>query len=352
MKVTRFVALSLIVVLIYPASLSLASPIEERKFQLSQVKRAMDDLNLKLERAVEDFNQSESELGAVKKKLGQNQLKLEDAKIELNLKITNLSNRIKEAYKKGPFYSIYLIIRSKSLRELVENIYYLSLVIKSDNLLVSKLRISKQKFEDISKKLLAQKASKEILVNKVAAKKFEVENALSAKKRLLSSIKVDLARLQAEERERIKRIREEALRKLAANQPTARNYNGANNSGSQVVEIAKKYLGVPYRWGGTSPETGFDCSGFVWYVYSQVGVYLPRTSREQYNFLASKGQLVNEGNLHPGDLVFYGHGYVSDVKLYMGSGYVIGANGGQFIPGEVKILPLHYRSDYYAAGRP
>lgn len=352
MKAAKFtVIIIIIIILLASAPSAFSSKISEKKSQLANVTKNIEALNLKFEQAVEEYNQSISELGEVKKKLQQNRLKLEDAKIELNLKKANLSNRVKEAYKKGPLYPIFLIIKSSSLRELVENAYYISIVIKSDNLLVSKLRAAKQKVEKINAQLTEQKASKEILFNKVAANKYEIEDALSAKKRLLSLVKKDLARLQAEERERIRRTREEALRKIAQT-PTSGNYDGTNPSGSQVVEIAKKYLGVPYRWGGTSPQTGFDCSGFVWYVYSQVGVYLPRTSRQQYNYLASKGRLVSEKNLKPGDLVFYGRGYVSDVKIYMGAGYIIGASGGQFIPGEVKILPLHYRSDYFGAGRP
>lgn len=67
-----------------------------------------------------------------------------------------------------------------------------------------------------------------------------------------------------------------------------------------VVGVAKKHLGAPYRWGGSSPE-GFDCSGFVRYVYAQVGISLPHNAAEQYRH----GAPVSRDQLKPGDLVFF-----------------------------------------------
>jgi len=70
--------------------------------------------------------------------------------------------------------------------------------------------------------------------------------------------------------------------------------------GQRVVAIAKKHVGAPYRWGGSSPS-GFDCSGFVRYVYGQVGVELPHNAAQQYRL----GTPVARDQLEPGDLVFF-----------------------------------------------
>jgi len=75
---------------------------------------------------------------------------------------------------------------------------------------------------------------------------------------------------------------------------------GLDRSGRHVVEIALKHVGTPYRWGGASPE-GFDCSGFVRYVYSRVGVSLPHNAAKQYRY----GRPVPRDELQPGDLVFF-----------------------------------------------
>lgn len=90
---------------------------------------------------------------------------------------------------------------------------------------------------------------------------------------------------------------------------------------SRLINTAKKYIGVPYKWGGTTPK-GFDCSGFVQYVYNAHGITIPRTSSTQYYELKHK---VSKSDLQPGDLVFFntsGKG-VSHVGMYIGDGQFI-----------------------------
>lgn len=85
-----------------------------------------------------------------------------------------------------------------------------------------------------------------------------------------------------------------------------------------VLQRAFSLLGTPYRWGGTSPESGFDCSGLVGYVFRTIGIDLPRVSRA----MASEGTPVSDRNaLAEGDLVFFGRrGRVDHVGIYIGDG--------------------------------
>jgi len=85
---------------------------------------------------------------------------------------------------------------------------------------------------------------------------------------------------------------------------------------TSLCSIAERYLGAPYRWGGTTPAA-FDCSGFTRYVYARLGVRLPRTAREQYR----AGDPVKCGTWESGDLIFFdmSKGYVSHVGMYVGS---------------------------------
>ena len=87
----------------------------------------------------------------------------------------------------------------------------------------------------------------------------------------------------------------------------------------RVVRIAKRYLGVSYRWGGSSPWSGFDCSGLVKYVYGHVGIRLPRATAGQFH----RGRRVKTSNLQPGDLVFFNR--LGHVGMYIGRGKMIHA---------------------------
>ena len=89
--------------------------------------------------------------------------------------------------------------------------------------------------------------------------------------------------------------------------------------GIHLVETALPFVGTPYRFGGTSPVSGFDCSGFVQYVYAKWGVRIPRTAEQQFEV----GEKVSFLELQPGDLIFRANTYkrgISHVGMYIGNG--------------------------------
>jgi cell wall-associated NlpC family hydrolase len=126
----------------------------------------------------------------------------------------------------------------------------------------------------------------------------------------------------------------------------------ANTSpiGEQAIEIAERYLGVSYRWGGADPLTGFDCSGLTMYVYGQLGVQLRHYAADQWNDLPH----IDPGQLAPGDLVFF-------EPRWNGPGHVgIYAGGDSFIEAPhtgdvVKITSLSQEAaelGFVGAARP
>jgi cell wall-associated NlpC family hydrolase len=114
--------------------------------------------------------------------------------------------------------------------------------------------------------------------------------------------------------------------------------------GERAARYARHLLGVRYTYGGNSPATGFDCSGFVRYVWNHFGVELPRASYEQFD----TGRRVPRGALRPGDLVFFdGAGHVG---LYLGRGRFIHApHTGTVV--SIATLTGPYGVDYDGARR-
>jgi cell wall-associated NlpC family hydrolase len=99
----------------------------------------------------------------------------------------------------------------------------------------------------------------------------------------------------------------------ASRSTTRTNYVDLKPAAGGVLAIAAQYEGLPYHYGGTSPSTGFDCSGFTQYVFSRVGISLPRTAEEQ------RQAVTPVSNPQPGDLVFFGSP-AYHVGIYAGNG--------------------------------
>jgi cell wall-associated NlpC family hydrolase len=108
----------------------------------------------------------------------------------------------------------------------------------------------------------------------------------------------------------------------------------------RIIQTALEFIGAPYRNGGSDPS-GFDCSGFVQYVFARHGALLPREAREQYE----RGQTIDLEGVRPGDLVFFetvGHG-ASHVGIALGNGRFIHAPSSR---GVVRVEP--YTAAYWA----
>ncbi len=130
--------------------------------------------------------------------------------------------------------------------------------------------------------------------------------------------------------------------------PSAAALNGTTSLADKIIATAKKYIGVPYLWGGTTPK-GFDCSGYVQYVLKQHGISIPRTTTEQYTV----GKYVSKSNLKRGDLVFLQNTYrqgISHVGIYVGDGKMIHASSSKGVVIS-DLSSSYYVKHYYGARR-
>ena len=167
----------------------------------------------------------------------------------------------------------------------------------------------------------------------------------------------DVERPAAQYRGRYQERLEEAHELLRRQRPPAEDLadgaGGAPRAGPQAREalaVARKYMGTPYVWGGSTPQTGFDCSGLVQWAYAKAGIRIPRVTDQQ--ILAENATKVGRNHLLPGDLVFFrdSTGYVHHVGISLGGDRFLHApHTGDVV--KISSLKESYYAEQFTGGR-
>jgi peptidoglycan DL-endopeptidase CwlO len=332
---------------------SVAAKQAEAQSVLGQVQQ----LDSSLERAVEAYNFATTKLNRVRADLKENHASLQVAKLSLRRAQTALSARLVSLYTSdGQSNSLEVLLGATSLDDLVNRFDTANRISAQDTRILGQVVRFNHEVKAREVRLKHAKAQAAALVRERASQRASIEGQLAARRSLLSSIRGRIAQLKAQEVARQAQLRQELAARVAVQQQQApaealtTAVAPVESTGSAppaihggVVGIAMQYLGVPYRWGGASPS-GFDCSGFVMYVYAQVGVSLPHSSFSQYG----AGSPVSRDQLQPGDLVFFdGLGHVG---IYVGGGSFIHApHTGDVV--KISSMTGWYASTYVGARR-
>ncbi len=316
-----------------------AVPRDEMLARATRVKAQVDALDKQTEILSEDYNAANERYQKLAKqeKAAAKRLKTTTKRAEALQK--RLGSRAVSMYRNGPLGFVDVLLGATDFEAFAQTWDFLSELNEEDARTVEDLKVAKAEQAE-ARRSLAQRAEQAAAISRgLAARKKSIEGQLAARKRMLSGLEAQVAALdRAEERRRAV----QAARSARSPEPGGRSFPPPTRAArSEVVSIAKKYLGAKYVWGAEGPNT-FDCSGFTMFVYRQVGVRLPRVSRDQINV----GQRVSRADLQPGDLVFFGSP-IHHVGIYVGGGKMIHSPRTGDV---VKISPLH--SDYVGACRP
>jgi len=313
-------------------------------------------IDASLERAVEAYNAATVRLQQIQSDLKRNQYALTVARANYKNAQSTLSNRLVTIYTSNTTAStLDVVLGASSLDDLLSRIDTVNRVSDQDAQVAHQVNVFKAQVKRHQAELEHANAAQRQVVASRAAERSHIQGQLAERHQLLSTIHGQIAQLQAQERARSLAAARAAEARLSARPPVS-NPGGVGVAAATpetsvappsryggVVGIAMQYLGVPYRWGGASPS-GFDCSGFVMYVYAQVGVSMPHYTGAQY----SMGVPVSRSDLQPGDLVFFnGLGHVG---IYIGGGQMIHApHTGDVV--KVSSLTGWYASTYVGARR-
>ena len=326
--------------------------ISAKQAQAQQVVAQLTQLDGSLQRATNLYYESTRKLRVIEHSLKNNKIALRAARANLRRSQQALMQRLVTIYtSRNDQSTLAVLLGAQSIDDLVNRIEAMRSVSSQDVAVMNEVIGFKKAVIVHQHALVTAHRSQARLVQQRAAAKSRISSQLGREKRLLASIKGEIARLiQANQARQLALARAASIRNNAqaqaqalALQQTAIGASASAGSASVappsqytgVVGIAMRYLGTPYVWGGSSPA-GFDCSGFVAYVYAQVGVSLPHYTGAQWNM----GVPVSRSDLQPGDLVFFdGLGHVG---IYIG--------GNQFIhaPHTGDVVRISSMSGWYA----
>jgi cell wall-associated NlpC family hydrolase len=279
------------------------------------------------------------------KGLEDQQQKLEDQRQE---HIIALGNVLKSNYEDGMTTYLAVLFEATSISDFIDRADKIKMIVGTYSKLQSDI-VTLNATMNNQKELIKQKQ------NTIQAAIQEKAQTQQAVQLVLDKQQTVLAQLSTEEKATLnaslsaqakvsriqKLIQQEELEAAYAAKERSSNgaaYHGTNDGGGvagtvkvsggaqQILSFAAKFLGTPYVWGGTTPSPGFDCSGYVQYVYRNAGISLSRVSEQQYK----NGVSVSRSELSPGDLVFF-HTYssgASHVGIYVGNNTMINSSNG------------------------
>jgi peptidoglycan DL-endopeptidase CwlO len=330
--------------------------VASKQAQAQQVLAQIQKIDDSLGAAVESYNLANVRLQKIESDQRENQRQLKVTRANLKIAQDSLAARLVSAYTSTEDNStLSVLLGAASLDDLLNRIEAVNSTSQQDASIVQQVTSFKAAVQRHRIELRRAHSEQRTIVARKAAQKQRIESQLASRRQLLSSIKGQIARIRAAEAAQQRQLAAAARSRLSggvqvslaagvgisASTPEGSTVAPPNVHGG-VVGIAMHYLGVPYVWGGSTPR-GFDCSGFVAYVYAQIGVSLPHSSYAMFGM----GTSVSISELQPGDLVFFTG--ASHMGIYIG--------GGQFIHSPhtgdvVKISSLSgYYSSNFAGGR-
>ncbi len=349
--------------------------VADKRAEVARITDELQAIDHRVEDAAEAYNGARYRLMETSERVARNRRALSATTRGLATKRAVLARRLRGIYATPEPSLAQVLVTSGSLTAAIEQVNLLEQIGESDAQLVGDLRANREKLAALRKGLLADREKSQREVVEARRQTRAVEALLALRRAVLASARGELSRLLAADRARERRAA--AARAAVARQrqaatastvtspaattapvaaaaaadpaapdpatsaPAAALPSGSGNSTS--ASVAMRYLGVPYRCGGASPSTGFDCSGLASYAYAQIGKSVPHYTVAIWNAFPK----VPTSQLQVGDLVFYrGLGHMG---IYIGGGQYVNAPQTGDV---VKVSSMSARSDYVGAVRP
>ncbi|SHI02155.1 C40 family peptidase [Clostridium grantii] len=318
---------------------------QEAQKIVEELNSKIEELDYNIEETLNKIDELNNKITDIEKNIENAKQEIEQAQIDMEAEKKLYEQRMSAMYMNGETGYVEIVLGAKNLSDLFSRIQIVRTITELDKEIIATLK-AKQAEVEASKKLMEQENAE------LAATKGEQQNKMSELQVAKDEQQkyIDEAQKEAtayanvvnKDKAEIDKTNELIEQARAATQKYTPSRGSAEISSNAIVAYASNYLGRPYQWGATGPNS-FDCSGFTSYVFDHFGVNLPRVSRSQ----AGVGSYVDKSDLQPGDLVFFGSP-IRHVGIYVGNNcYIHSPQTGDV----VKISTLSSRSDFVTARR-
>ncbi|ACD22921.1 glycoside hydrolase [Clostridium botulinum] len=287
------------VILLNSVSSTISVSAAPNNLSINEVIQNIQEYDSKIETNMDKLNKYKEQILEKENEIKANEEDVEIAKRNLEQKDELLSERLRNVHMDGgfevtPLKYLEAFFTSGNIMDAVEKVQVISQMCKSDKKLVIEAKNAEQNLNDMQKKI--EKENEELQKNKDEIEK-NIKELEDQKKQLVDYVQENSDIL---------------IDSTSSIIPITLS-SDISEEARAIIKEAQKYLGIPYLWGGTTPD-GFDCSGLMQYVFNSQGIEIPRVSQDQQSF----AEPINLSELKPGDLVFNKPSNSTHVGLYIG----------------------------------
>ena len=323
------------------ATLSSAAPSRD---EVQQAKARLEQLNQELSLQVERYNQAQLRLQEVQGRLAEVRAQAERAQAAADRAVASLNASAARAYT-GVGSQISTLFEATSIADFSDRLEFIGSMAQADADLALVADLARQEARWTAEELAATVEERQGLLEQIARERDQIESRVAEARDLYETLDREyheaLAAQQAAQAAAAESA--EASVGIGYSPSPIPPPPAPNPSVGAVLDAAYSVIGTPYQYGGSSPETGFDCSGFTMWAWSHAGVYLPHSSAAQYASLPH----VAQEDLQPGDLLFF-YNPISHVGMYVGGGRMIHSPHTGSV---VQVVSVYWDS-FVGAARP
>ena len=319
--------------------------LDQKKAQYAKVRHQVRALDNRVEALTERYDAAVEQLHKLRLQIADANRRLAAAQAHLEYEQGVLGELMVARYKGLDANALDIILGARSLDEVTGSLDVKQRFDAAVTSAVNEIRITRDAIAQERLVLIAARAEARKQKRVIGRKREKITKLLRHRRVLMRMLGSQVRVAEAATSIGQTKLALQAQAWISADLRANRGHTGAQLRDRVALEGLQQ-IGVPYKWGGASPETGFDCSGLMMWLWAKHGVALPHFAASQYHM----GPFVDKSDLQIGDLVFFHH--LGHVGMYIGHGYVLHAPHTGVT---VMIEPFGmdwFQSTYVGATRP